>query len=362
MPYDPLDYDDILQALLDDYRNRVPGADVSPDTEIYTRCAVTAGAVWGLHFGLKYVENQIFPSTADAENLERHAETYEIDRKDPIVADDGEIRLTGANGTVVAAGLTIAHEDGTTYTTTSGGTIAGGVLDVTAECDEAGAAGNKSVGQELTVQIPPPGVDSAAEIVTAFENGADEETDSALLDRLLLRIRKGNAGGTATDYEQWALSIDGCAFAYALPLRRGAGTVDMAVCQADVDGYRTNPSASLRSSVLAYIESVRPVTADVQVPALTWVAQDVTITVLELEDGVETADVESAIQEAVSDVIRAVEPTVGGSTLYRNALIRAVAAVDGVVDFEVTSPAANVAYTVDSSTIEVPEPGTITVA
>lgn len=359
MAYEPLDFDDILQALLDDYRNRVPGADVSADSDPYIRCAVVAGAIWGLHYGLKYVEDQVFPDSADTDNLERHAATYEITRKAAVVADDGEIRLTGTESTVVASGLTVAHEDGTTYTTTSGGTITGGILDVTADCDTAGTIGNKSGGQDLTVQSPPAGVDSAAEVVTAFEAGADEETDAALLARLLVRIRQGNAGGTASDYEQWALSVAGCAFAYALPLRRGAGTVDVAICQADSEGVRTNPSASLRTAVLAYIDTVRPVTADVQVPVLTWVGIDVDVTLTVLDDGVEVADVTDAVTTAIEEVINAVEP---GGTFYLTGLMRAISLVDGVIDFTISDPVANVVLTADDTIVEISEPGTITVA
>jgi len=359
MPYEPLDFNAILQALLDDYRNRVAGADVSAGTEIYTRCAITSGALWGLHYGIKFVEDQVFPDSADTENLKRHAATYDLYLKDPVVADDGLFRLTGTNGTVVAAGYSVVHADGTTYTTTSGGVVAAGILDVEAECDDAGTAGNKSAGQDLTVQSPPVGLDSATEVQTAFTNGANVETHAALLERLLVRIRKGNAGGTAGDYEQWALSVAGCAFAYALPLRRGAGTVDVAVCQADSNGDRTDPSVALRTLVLAYINDVRPVTADVQVPALTWVATAVSVTVLVLDDGVDLADVDDAVTEAIKDVIRTVEP---GGTLYRTSLIRAIGQVEGVLDYDLTVPAANVTSTVSDTVVQVLEPGVITVA
>ena len=55
------------------------------------------------------------------------------------------------------------------------------------------------------------------------------EADSALLTRLLNRIRKPPAGGNANDYEQWALKVDNVAAATCVPLGQGLGTVDVVI-------------------------------------------------------------------------------------------------------------------------------------
>lgn len=57
----------------------------------------------------------------------------------------------------------------------------------------------------------------------------ENETDAALLNRLLNRIRKPPAGGNKNDYEQWALSIDNVAAAYCYPIPSGPGTVDLVI-------------------------------------------------------------------------------------------------------------------------------------
>jgi uncharacterized phage protein gp47/JayE len=349
-------FETILDAMLADWRNRVPGLNTAVDTEVYIRTAVVAGALWGLECGLKFVENQIFPDTADFVNLKRWAATYDITPTPPQAASDGTITLTGVNTTIVASGLVLAHEDGTTYTTTSGGTIASGILAVAATCDDAGASGNKSAGTVLTVQAPPAGVDATASITTGFANGADDETQAHLLARVLNRIRQGNAGGTANDYEQWALSITGVSFAYALPLRRGAGTVDVAVFGIDGDGHRLPTTTPTRDEVLDYIDTVRPVTADVQVPAVTLVPIDVVVNLTVLEDGVELADVCDAVEAAMREYVYSIRP---GGTFYLTQLMRTVAAVDGVIDFEVTVPTGNATSTVDAGVVEVFEPATV---
>lgn len=359
MSYAVRDFSTILEGMLADWRNRVPGVNTDPATEVYMRSAVVAGAIWGLEYGLTYVEDQIFPTSADFPNLKRHADTLGVVYKVAESADDGTITLTGVNGTVVAAGLAIAHDDGTTYTTTSGGIIFGALLSVSAAAEQVGTVGNKGVGTALRVQSPPAGVDVAATVATPFLNGTDDETQAALLARVLNRIRLGNAGGTANDYEQWALTIGGVSVAYALPLRRGVGTVDVAVFGLDGDGNRLPTSAPVRAEVLAYIETVRPVTADVQVPEITLLPADVDVTLTVLDEGLLVADVEDDVTAAIEAYLYSIRP---GGTLYLTQLMRAIAVVDGVIDFEVTAPAANVVSALTSTTVEAFEPGTITVS
>lgn len=359
MSYAPLDFDTILQAQLEDYRSRVQGANTAVDTEIYIRSAVVAGALWGLHNGLHYVENQIFPDTADEDNLDRWGATYDLPRKEATAADDGSLQLAGTNGTVVASGLVYAHEDGTTYTTTSGGTIALGVLVVTAICDDVGVVGNKSVATGvLTCASPPVGVNATADIAVEFTTGTDRETRGSYLPRVLARVQQGNAGGTDADYEQWAGAVDGVAFAYTLPLRRGPGTVDVAVFAADADGNRIAASATIRNNCKAYLDTLRPITADVMVPATTDVPVTGSVEYV-LEDDYEAADVEPELDAAWGAVVRAVEP---GGTLYLTKIIRAFAGVAGIADFTLLTPAANTPSVVSSTTVQVLTPGALTKA
>lgn len=364
MSYSPRSYQEILDGLVADAANQWEAANLSPDSELYMRLAVIAGGIWSLDHGVRWVEDQIFPATADSTNLRRHAATWAVTPKPAVAASDGEVRVYGTSATVVPAGLVLTHTDGTTYTTTASVTIAGLHEDIPATCNQAGVVGNKSAtsGRVLTVSSPPSGVESTASIATGWTNGADDETDQALLERLLLRIRQGSAGGTASDYEQWALSVESVAFAYPLPLRRGAGTVDVVVCTADADGHRVAASNLVRAAVADYLDTVRPVTADVTVPETTDVDVDVDITDLVLEEDLVISDVEDDIAAAVADAVRAVAPQTGGMTLSRVALIRAIGGVDGVLNFTLAAPATDVTFTVDASDVELPTPGTVTVS
>lgn len=359
MAYDPPSFETVRQELLDTYRNNIPGANVSAGSEVYARASVAAAAAALLAHGVKYVERQAFPDTADSDNLERHAGLYGLTRKEPTPATGGTVELTGTNGTVVAAGLVLVHEDGTEFTTTAGGTINLGVLVVAAEATTEGSAGNKIVGDELTVQAPPLGVNGDATVASSFSGGTDEETDAELLARVLARMQAGNAGGTATDYEQWALTVAGVVAAHCLATRLGPGTVSVAVYTEGPGGYRAPASAGKRAEVLAYLDTVRPVSANVDVPAITEVGVDVEVEITEYEPGYAEADVRAAVQSAIEAYLYGLET---GETQYYVALSKAVSDVDGVRDFEIITPLGNTAATVDSSSVEVLIPGAVTVS
>jgi uncharacterized phage protein gp47/JayE len=66
-------FDQILNRLLTDYANQFPGVDISKGSLIYMKAAAQASALWGLYKEVDYQARQIFPDTADRENLEHHA-------------------------------------------------------------------------------------------------------------------------------------------------------------------------------------------------------------------------------------------------------------------------------------------------
>lgn len=357
MAYEPLDFADTRTLLLGEYRNKIPGADVSEDSEVYARVSTVALGQAQLSYGLKYVERQIFPDSADFDNLKRHASLYGITPKSATGAAGGTVRLTGTNGTYVSTGLGFSHDDGTTYVSTSAGTISGGVLDVRVDAISTGSSTNKIVDDVLDVSSPPAGVDGTATVVADFAGGTDDESQAELLERVLARMRYGNAGGTASDYEQWALTLNGTFRADCLPLRRGAGTVSVAVYTEGVGGYRAPADSTLRAAVLAHLETVRPVTADVDVPAITEVPLDVEVGI-ETEAGYDADTVQDAVALAITDYIYSLET---GETLYVSRLGRTISAVAGVLDYALYAPAANTTVTVSPTLAEVLVPGTIEV-
>ena len=85
------------------------------------------------------------------------------------------------------------------------------------------------------------------------------ETDEKLRQRVLDHIRARGASGNAADYVAWAMELEGVAAAAAVPLGRGAGTVDVYFAP------EANADSNVADNLLAHLEELRPVGADVQV-------------------------------------------------------------------------------------------------
>ncbi len=74
-------FDELLNAILTDYRNQFPGADTSKGSLIFIRASALASSLWGLHQHVAWVARQAFPDTADVEALEHHCWVRGISRR-----------------------------------------------------------------------------------------------------------------------------------------------------------------------------------------------------------------------------------------------------------------------------------------
>lgn len=356
MGYQVKTYDEILSAILTDYANQIPGADISEGSDIYVRASALASVLWGIYQYQTWTSRQVFPDSADSEELEHHASIRGLSRK-PASKASGIVTLTGTNGIVVSAGLSLETVDGVLLETTTGGTITLGELNVTVQAVEGGVSGNIPNGTAITVQDPPAGVDSAAVSATAFTGGADKESDADLLSRLLDIIRQPPAGGNKGDYKNWALEVDGVDDVVVYPTRRGLGTVDIVALTAG-EGAERVPDQTLLDSVEAHINEVRPVTVkDMLILAPTVNAEDVTASI-KATSGYTFAQVQPWVVSAVTAYLNGMSPL---ETIYKSKLERVISDVEGVEDRSVTVPSGNVMPTDSGSIIEMFIPGTITI-
>lgn len=67
------DFDTLFAAILVDYQNQFPEADLSAGSLIRMKSACLASALWGLYKYQDWIARQIFPDTADTAMLEHHA-------------------------------------------------------------------------------------------------------------------------------------------------------------------------------------------------------------------------------------------------------------------------------------------------
>lgn len=343
MPFSVLDMPAIRDAILRDIANQVPGAAVGVDSDHGVRAAGMAAAIEGLYQYQAWIARQILPDTADPDWLERHASLHGITRLAATRAT-GTITFTGAVGSTIAVGVEAKALGGVAYVTTASGVIpAGGSLALLAQASAAGVAGNAAAGAALTLTSAPAGVQSSAVLGSAMTGGTDVETDAALLERLLFRLRNPPQGGAAHDYVAWAESIDGVSSAYVYPMRRGEGTVDIAIMTAG--GV---PSPALTAQVQAYIDTVRPVTAQCLVLAPTPVPVAVAATLV-LAPGYTFADVSARLTQAMEAYFAQLNP---GDAAVKTRIESLISITAGVVDFTLTSPSTNVVALVDATHLE----------
>jgi uncharacterized phage protein gp47/JayE len=319
----------LVKALRDDMLSRVDDDEAllrRADAEVYSR--VFAGGLHGAYSYADWIARQIIWDRCDEDTLERWASMWlQVPRK-PAKAASGAATFVLGVGAVVPAGTVLKAFDGQQYATTADS--AASMAPVVALV--AGAAGNRAAGQALTLVSPVAGVQSQA-IASEISDGSDIESKDSLLARLVARVRTPPDGGSATDYQAWALEVPGVTRAWVAPLEQGAGTVVVRFVR-DNDASPI-PDAGEVAAVQAHINAVRPVTATAYVvaPVADPIAFQITLTPA-------TVAVKAAVQAELQDLL--VREGAPGVTLLISHIREAVSTAAGETDSILLSPAANV--------------------
>lgn len=324
-------FEQLRSDYLRDLSNQQPAAHTHPGSDNYARATALAALAEGQYRHQEWILRQVFADTADTAYLERHCAMYRIWRK-AAAAAAGSIRISGAPNTVLPAGL-VAQVGDIAYQTSAPGQIDGsGQALIACHCLSTGSAGNQLDNTPAKLQSPPAGIDADA-VLTSMVGGTDIESDAALLGRLLSLLRQPPAGGNAYDYYRWAMDVPGVEAAFVYPLRRGLGTVDVAILTAS--GL---PSPDVVRAVQQYIDERRPVTAkNVQVMAPQRVPLNVSVRVSPA-DGYTLPAVKDAAARALSAYFATIKP---GDTVYKSHIEALISDTPGVRDRVLDSPAAN---------------------
>ena len=334
---------DIVQRVRTDVLSRLSTDDLlrRADAEVYAR--VLGGVAHGLYGFIDWLSDQVIYDTADLEFLERWCSIWGITRK-VATAASGTVTFVVQAGATIPSNTTLQALDGVQYLTTADAVVVGTSATAPVLAVLAAAAGNRLAGQSLTLVSPVAGVQSTT-TAGLLSGGADVETDDALRARLLARIQQPPQGGAAADYIAWALAVSGVTRAWVYPQELGAGTVTVRfVRDNDGTGAAIIPDGTEVAAVQAYIDALRPVTAQVTVVAPAAVPLAFTITGLTPA----TAAVQLAVQTELQDLILR-EATPGGTLLVSH-MRAAISAATGETDFVLTIPAANVVSTVGNMT------------
>lgn len=269
--YEDQTFDTIMTRLLNNVPSKI---DKSEGSFIYDALAPAAIELTQAYIALESNLLLSFAETSYGPYLDYRAAEHGLTRKEATKAV-GIVTISGTNGTTVPAGTLFSTGAGILFQTTGEVSIGEtGQADTTVEAVLAGTSGN--VASTVITQIPVsiPGVVGAAN-ANPTSGGTDEESDTALLGRLLEKVRLPSTSGNTAHYKQWAKEVPGVGNAKVFPLWNGNGTVKVIIITNDM----LPAGQELVDNVAAHIESLHPIGAMVTVSAALEVLNNVSATI-----------------------------------------------------------------------------------
>jgi uncharacterized phage protein gp47/JayE len=347
----PADISDAYSAALEqafalDANGRAQTIDARGANSVLGIFARTHGlTMFEMYLYQAWLADELMPDTA-VDFLSRHANVWGVPQNPPVAAV-GNAVFSGANLTPVPSGTLLGSAGGTSWTTTTGGTIGtGGTLSLPVAANVAGAAGNAAAGTPLTVVSPIAGLTTQVAVVDSagIAGGTDAESVASWRSRILLRIRQPPAGGRAADYVAWAEAA-GAAYVNVVPGWSGAGSVGIIVGMAGP----AVPNSTQVAAIQAAIGALRPVTAIAVVAPCSLLAVNLTIVL-----NPDTTALRTAVQAAL--LLYFQENAAIGGTIYLSQLYAAVLSVAGEASCIISAPAGDTV----AGNAQLPVLGTIT--
>lgn len=345
MPFARPPLADLVPRIRGDLRGRLElGGPLLGRAMVDVLGAVWAGAVHLLYGYLDWAVRQLFGDDDDDDVLLKKASLYGIT---PIAATfaTGNVTITGSTGTVLA-GEVIQLDADTLYTVTTGAALSGGTGTIVVTAALAGAAANLPVGATLSFQTSIAGVNPTATATTGgpqgdgIAGGFDQESVASVRARYLLRLREPPQGGANQDYIEWALAAPGggATRAWVFPNELGLGTVVTRFVNDNAGSIF--PTSGQVTAVQAYINAQRPITAVPAAVAPTALAVAFTIHLVP-----DTGATRAAVTAQLTDLFaRLGRPGDGAGlgTIPLSQIRTAVGIADGVTDYTLTAPPADV--------------------
>lgn len=310
------------------------GSDALRRSDAQVLARTMGGTAYGLYGYLNWIVEQILPDKADEETLERIAALRLNQPRNAAQPAEGSVTFSAGAGAVLDVDVVLQASDGRMYRVTTSVTTAAGTNTTTIEAVDAGALGNADAGLVLTLVQPVPGVTNAFTVIApGLSGGIARESLESLRARVIRSYRVIPHGGSADDYETWALEVPGVTRAWCRGNYLGPGTVGLFVMR-DNDSHPV-PNPTQLQEIKEYIEPLRPVTAELYVLAPT--EKPVLYSIHPVPD---TSAVRAAIQASLIDLH---EREAGlGETLLISHIREVISGAAGETDHSLTLPAANV--------------------
>jgi len=342
MPFQRPTLTELVDRISSDIETRVTGgSSLLRRSVLKVLARVYAGAIHLLYSYLGYQAEQRFVTQADEAGLDDLADEYGINRKAATFAQ-GNCGVTGSTGATILAESELSTEDGIIYTVDEAATIAGGVATIAVTAVVAGADSNQDSGTELTFTSPPVGVATTATVdASGLTGGVDEESDSDLRARLLLRKQYPPYGGCSYDYSKWMKENAGVTRTWVFAGYNGLGTVGCAFVMDNSTPYI--PSAATMATMREYlVEHSDPATGRTvgiplgAEPGLSMIALTEQIVDFNISIYPNTLTVQTAVEAELEDLfLREGGPS---ETIYLSDIQGALGNIASLERFTVTSP------------------------
>lgn len=288
----------------------------------YDQAAPLAVEIWRVLMTLDELIEAFYVNENSGPYLDEHANLFVMARRTGTKAA-AELKFFGRDGTVIPAD-TAFYANGLEFRLTADVTIQDGSV--------TGYLRAAEVGQKYNV--PAGAINQILRAVAGLERfesgpadgGTDPESDAALYERLDEKRKRPPTSGNEAHYREWALSVDGVGMARVTPLWHGPGTVRVLIV-----GYDHRPMGQAVVDACAkYIESQRPVGADVTVVSAKEFPVDVAVQVV-LEPAASLAGVKEAFVSKLDTYLKDV--AFHEFTIYATRVGALLTEVEGVVDY-----------------------------
>jgi uncharacterized phage protein gp47/JayE len=263
-------YDAIMQRLLN---NVSADVDKTEGSLIYDALAPVALELAQAYVELDNILQIVFAQTSYGEWLDKRAAEFGIYRKTGTKAT-GQVKFTGTDGTVIPAGTIVQTEAALQFQTIAEVTISGGIATANIEALEIGSTYNVPANTITILPVSIVGITSVTN-ESPTTGGTNDEDDTSLLNRLLIKVQLPVTSGNVNHYKLWALDVAGVGDAKVFPLWSGAGTVKVVI----IDSNKHPASADIVNAVASYIEDNRPIGASVTVESAQALNIDITATI-----------------------------------------------------------------------------------
>ncbi len=306
--------------------------------DLALRLRAVAAELYSLWQQADFVLRQCFPQTAEGEYLDSHGQIRGITRQGGAHAV-GNLKFSVSTAAervlTIPVGTVCTDAAGNRFETTAAGSIAVGQTSCTVAARAVESGRNGNAGEETVTYMvsAPVGVEFCTN-PEAFQDGTAGEEDESLRRRILSSYQKLPNGANVAYYETQAMDVDGVAAVQVLPRNRGVGTVDVVIASAG-----GMPAHTLLNAVQTKLNRLREICVDLKVLSPTAKSVNVTAAVT-----VNPNYDEAAVLQAVKDTISQwFNGRLLGQAVYRAKLGSLIYSVEGVENYTLSQPAADLA-------------------